>query len=84
MMDISKLLHNPLSIVGLAIVVTIIAVAADSATRKKSRSHKGRVYMKCIFLTLLVSAIFMYFKPYTSASIVAPVMPADEIFSGDF
>ena len=54
---VSKIFSNPLGIVGLAIVVTIVAVAADSATRKKSRAHKGRVYMKCIFLTLLVSMV---------------------------
>lgn len=75
---------NPLAVMGLAVVVTMMAVAADSATRKRSRSHNGRVYIKCMFLALLISAIFLYFKPYTSASVVSPVMPADDIFSGDF
>ena len=78
---IQELLSSPFAIVGLAIVATLVLVAADSFTRKKSRAHKPRVYVKCALLALLVSSLFLFFRPYTpQPSIVSADVPADEIF----
>ena len=83
--QIQELLSSPFSVVGISIAVTLVLVAIDSYTRKKSRAHKPRVYVKCALLALLVSSLFLFFRPYTpQTSIVSADVPTDEIFQEPF
>lgn len=83
--QLQTILSSPFSIVGLAVGITLILVAIDSYTRKRSRAHKPRVYVKCALLALLVSSLFLFFRPYTpTTSIVSADIPTDEIFQEPF